>query len=163
MILLIILSHLLLHLAGTDWFTLVSKFRRTITRLTRRVIVLPGYNNYERGVMIHIVMIQLPALIGTARKLGIPVIPQVINFGEESFLEGVDLDYASFMARLKRSKDLPKTAAPPVEEFLHIFERLTPTKEPILCIHPSTDVSGTVRSAQTAAAEFPGRYSHPGY
>jgi DegV family protein with EDD domain len=96
----------------------------------------------------------------TARKLGIPVIPQVINFGEESFLEGVDIDYDAFMARLKSSKDLPKTAAPPVEEFLRIFERLVPTKEPILCIHPSTDVSGTVRSAQTAAAEFPGADIH---
>lgn len=96
----------------------------------------------------------------TARKLGIPVIPQVINFGEESFLEGVDIDYATFMARLKSSKSLPKTAAPPVEQFLRIFERLIPTKEPILCIHPSTDVSGTVRSAQTAAAEFPGADIH---
>lgn len=92
----------------------------------------------------------------TARKLGIPVIPQIINFGEESFLEGVDIDYASFMSKLKSSKELPKTAAPPVKEFLTVFERLVPTGEPILCIHPSIDVSGTVRSAQIAATEFPG-------
>jgi DegV family protein with EDD domain len=91
-----------------------------------------------------------------ARRLDIPVIPQVINFGEESFLEGVDIDYNTFMERLKTSKDLPKTAAPPVQEFIKVFEHLVLKNEPILCIHPSSDVSGTLRSAQTAAAEFPG-------
>jgi DegV family protein with EDD domain len=56
---------------------------------------------------------------------------------------------------LKTSADLPKTAAPPVELFLKAFERLAPLGESILCIHPSTEVSGTVRSAQVAAQDFP--------
>jgi DegV family protein with EDD domain len=90
-----------------------------------------------------------------ARKYDIPVIPQVINFGDESFLEGVDMSIADFMLRLKTSADLPKTAAPPVELFLKAFERLAPLGESILCIHPSTEVSGTVRSAQVAAQDFP--------
>lgn len=86
----------------------------------------------------------------------IPVIPQVINFGTDSYLEGVEMDSQSFMERLRTSKELPKTAAPPVELFIKTFEELVPLGEPILCIHPSTEVSGTVRSAITAAAEFPG-------
>jgi DegV family protein with EDD domain len=40
--------------------------------------------------------------------------------------------------------------------FIKEFEKLVPLGEPILCIHPSTEVSGTVRSAQVAAGEFPG-------
>jgi len=39
---------------------------------------------------------------------------------------------------------------------MEAFERLVPLGEPIVCIHPSTLVSGTVRSATVAAAEFPG-------
>ena len=35
-------------------------------------------------------------------------------------------------------------------------ERLVPTGEPILCIHPSDEISGTVRSATVAAADFEG-------
>ena len=89
-----------------------------------------------------------------ARKYHIPVIPQVINFGNESFLEGVDMSIADFMLRLKASPELPKTAAPPPELFVKEFERLVPLGEPILCIHPSTEVSGTVRSAQVAAKDF---------
>ncbi len=84
------------------------------------------------------------------------MVPQVIVFGEESFLEGVDMEIPAFLEHLKNSRQLPKTAAPPIEHFIEIFQRLAPGGETIICIHPSTDVSGTVRSAQTAAAEFPG-------
>ena len=66
------------------------------------------------------------------------------------------MDIQAFMARLTSSPVLPKTAAPPVEEFIKAFEKLTPLNEPIICIHPSTEVSGTVRSALTAREEFPG-------
>jgi DegV family protein with EDD domain len=90
-----------------------------------------------------------------ARRYAIPVIPQVINFGDESFLEGVDLDIPEFMEKLITSSELPKTAAPPPDLFTKEFERLIPTGEPILCIHPSLEVSGTVRSAQVAALDFP--------
>jgi DegV family protein with EDD domain len=91
-----------------------------------------------------------------ADRLGISMAPQVIVFGEDSYLEGVDMDIPVFLGRLKSSRQLPKTAAPPIECFYDIFKRLVPSGQPILCIHPSLDVSGTVRSAQTAAAEFPG-------
>jgi DegV family protein with EDD domain len=85
----------------------------------------------------------------------IPIIPQVINFGNKSFYEGIDIDNAAFMKMLKDSKELPKTAAPPPELFIKEFERLAPDRGTIFCIHPSSEVSGTVRSAQMAAKEFP--------
>lgn len=91
-----------------------------------------------------------------ARQHHIPVIPQVINFGNDSYLEGIDLDHLAFLKKLKSSAELPKTAAPPVELFIKEFERLVPLGEPVLCLHPSSDVSGTVRSALTAKEEFPG-------
>ena len=90
-----------------------------------------------------------------AHKYNIPVIPQVINFGEESYLEGVEMDNATFMARLKSTAELPKTAAPPPELFIEEFKRLVPYGEPILCIHPSTELSGTARSAMIAKLDFP--------
>ncbi len=95
----------------------------------------------------------LPAEI--ARRYDIPVIPQVIIFGKDSYLEGVEMDNATFMARLTTSRELPKTAAPPPELFAQEFRRLIPTGEPILCIHPSAEVSGTVRSATVAKEDFP--------
>ena len=91
-----------------------------------------------------------------ARRYHIPVIPQIINFGIDSYLEGVEMDQMTFMQRLITSLELPKTAAPPPELFVEEFKRLVPLGEPILCIHPSAEVSGTVRSAMVAANDFPG-------
>ena len=89
------------------------------------------------------------------QQFNIPVIPQIITFGEESFYEGLQIDVDTFMKRLKASTELPKTAAPPPELFVKEFQRLVPLGEPILCIHPSTEISGTVRSALVAAKDFP--------
>lgn len=87
---------------------------------------------------------------------GIPLIPQVIYFGEESFLEIEEMSVAEFIRRLKSSKELPRTAAPPPGRFIKAFEELDAPHNTILCIHPSAELSGTVRSAQIAKAEaFP--------
>ena len=90
-----------------------------------------------------------------ARRFEIPIIPQVINFGNESYYEGTQIDTETFLARLKTSRELPKTAAPPPDLFTKEFERLVPLGEPILCIHPSNEISGTVRSALVAKQDFP--------
>lgn len=106
--------------------------------------------------MVHIITDTTACLpVETARRYHIPVIPQIITFGNESFYEGSQIDNPTFMTRLKLSRELPKTSAPPPELFVREFERLAPTGEPILCIHPSAVVSGTVRSASVAAMDFP--------
>lgn len=91
-----------------------------------------------------------------AAKYDIPVIPQIINFADDSYYEGIDMDSSAFMARLVSSAELPQTAAPPPQLFVEEFQRLASLGEPILCIHPSAEISGTVRSATIAAQEFPG-------
>jgi DegV family protein with EDD domain len=90
-----------------------------------------------------------------AKQHGVTVIPQIINIGEHSYYEGVDIDNARFMEELRNASELPKTAAPPPELFIKEFEWMVPQGEPILCIHPSAEVSGTVRAALMAAKEFP--------
>lgn len=106
--------------------------------------------------MIHIVTDSTSGLpAGQAAQHHIPVIPQVIMFGDESYLEGVEMDQATFLRRLRAAKDLPKTAAPSPGLFVEHFQRLAKPGDTVLCIHPSAELSGTVRSALTAAADFP--------
>ena len=90
-----------------------------------------------------------------ASRYHIPIIPQIINFGEETYYEGVDIDVETFMDKLQKSNTLPKTAAPPPALFRKEFDKLVPISDTIICIHPSAEVSGTVRSASVAALEFP--------
>ena len=91
-----------------------------------------------------------------ARRLGIPLVPQIIHFGEESFREGVDIDQGTFLKRLKADRELPRTAAPFPGDFIAAFGDTMRAGESIVCIFPSVEVSGTVRSAMTAREEFPG-------
>ncbi len=86
----------------------------------------------------------------------VEVAPQVVLFGDESFLEEREITYAEFIRRLKASAQLPKTAAPPPGLMVEAYARQLAHAQTVLSIHPSTDVSGTVRSAETARESFPG-------
>ncbi len=93
---------------------------------------------------------------GYAAAHTVEVVPQVVLFGEESFLEDAQISYAEFIRRLKMSAQLPKTAAPPPGEMVSAYARQLAEADTILSIHPSSEVSGTVRSAQTAREDsFP--------
>ena len=86
---------------------------------------------------------------------GIPLIPQVVMFGEESFHDDKDLDTALFLQKLKAAKALPKTAAPEPSLYYPIFEEARKNDQSVVVVAPTGKASGTVRSAQTAAQEFP--------
>lgn len=82
-----------------------------------------------------------------AESHDIPIIPQIINIGDASYLEGVEITYETFLEKLAAATELPKTAAPPPELFTEAFEAFAPSGESIICIVPSAVVSGTFRSA----------------
>jgi DegV family protein with EDD domain len=85
----------------------------------------------------------------------IDVVPQIIRFGEETFLEGVEMDEPEFLRRLKSSSLLPGTAAPAPGLFDAAYRQAAERGYPILSIHPSGDVSGTVASANVARGLYP--------
>jgi DegV family protein with EDD domain len=86
---------------------------------------------------------------------GIPVIPQIVMFGEDSFHDDKEMDTTTFLQKLKASKTLPKTSAPEPPLYFPIFKRALESGESVIVVAPTSKASGTVRSAQTAAVEFP--------
>jgi DegV family protein with EDD domain len=90
------------------------------------------------------------------KQRGIPLIPQIVTFGEESYHDDKDLDTATFLRKLKASPTLPKTAAPEPSLYYPIFEGARKKGESVVVIAPTGKASGTVRSAQIAALDFPG-------
>lgn len=96
----------------------------------------------------------LPAQV--ASTLGITVVPLTVFFGEEAYLDGVELDSASFYVKLAASKDLPCTSQPSPAAFQEAFQRLIDEgAEAILSIHLSSKLSGTYQSACTARDSLP--------
>ena len=85
---------------------------------------------------------------------GIPVIPQIVMFGEDSFHDDKEMDTATFLQKLKASKSLPKTSAPEPPLYFPIFKEAQEKGESVIVVAPTGKASGTVRSAQTAALEF---------
>lgn len=91
----------------------------------------------------------------TMRAREIPIIPQIVIFGETSYRDDSEIDTQTFLQKLKASKISPKTAAPPPHLYHPIFEKAAQNGETVLVIAPSAKVSGTIRSAETAKTDFP--------
>jgi fatty acid kinase fatty acid binding subunit len=85
----------------------------------------------------------------------IPLIPQIVTFGEESYHDDKDLDTATFLSKLKASPILPKTSAPEPSLYYPIFAEARRNDESVIVVAPTSKASGTVRSAETAAQDFP--------
>lgn len=91
-----------------------------------------------------------------AQRYNIPVVPQVIIFGDEEYLELIELSQEQFLDKLISSPILPKTAAPAPAALEAIYRPYVEAGDTIISIHPSTELSGTVRSATVASRAFPG-------
>jgi DegV family protein with EDD domain len=94
--------------------------------------------------------------VGWAAAHHVAVVPQVVLFGEQSYLEDVEISYADYVRRLKANGEKAHTSQPPPGEFVKAYRQQLAAADTLLSIHPSTEISGTVRSAQTARqTEFP--------
>jgi DegV family protein with EDD domain len=81
------------------------------------------------------------------------VVPLYVNFGTESYKDGVDLTAAQFYERLRTSPELPTTSQPTPGDFLAAYEELS-SYERILSVHIAASLSGTIQSAGTAAEQL---------
>jgi len=90
-----------------------------------------------------------------AEKLGVYYLPQIIIFGDQAYRDDHELTSVEFLAKLRASQTLPKTAAPPPILYNPIYEEITKRGDTAIVICPSQKVSGTFRSAADAALEFP--------
>jgi DegV family protein with EDD domain len=84
------------------------------------------------------------------------VVPLYVNFGTESYKDGVDLTAGEFYERLRASSELPTTSQPTPGDFLAVYEELAATYDRILSVHLASTLSGTFQSASTAAEELGG-------
>ncbi|WP_144547289.1 DegV family protein [Bacillus sp. X1(2014)] len=86
-----------------------------------------------------------------AEKLGIVVVPLSVTINGESYLDRVELDPAEYIEMMKKSEELPKSSQPSTGTFLEVYDRLGDEGYEVLSIHMTGKMSGTVRSAESAA------------
>ena len=85
------------------------------------------------------------------KELGISIVPLVVNFGDESYRDGIDLSPEQFYEKLKTSKVFPHTSVPSPGVFAEVYDELAKETDKILVIAVSARLSGTYQVALQAA------------
>lgn len=84
-----------------------------------------------------------------AEQHDITVVPLSVNLEGETFQDG-DRDPEQFLRDMREASELPKTSQPSPGEYYKVFQELG-QRGPIICLCLSSELSGTVRSAEMAA------------
>jgi DegV family protein with EDD domain len=98
----------------------------------------------------------LPA--GWTEEFDIQVIPINIHFGEQTFLQGVDLSNADFYRIARESGVIPKTLQPSPQQFVDFYHKIAQPGDTILSIHVTGKLSGTMSSCEIAARDMAGDF-----
>jgi len=89
-------------------------------------------------------------------KLDVAMVPLKVLFGDETFLDWIDLQPTEFYEKLKKAQVLPKTSQPSPADFLATYRRLAEDGcESIVSVHLTSALSGTFESASMAAVDSP--------
>ncbi len=86
----------------------------------------------------------------------IRIIPLTVYFGEEHFLDWIELQPEEFYERLKTAPQLPRTSQPSAGAFLELYKELRETYQRVYSVHLSGQFSGTVASAEVAQGQIDG-------
>ena len=90
----------------------------------------------------------------------IELVPLSVNIGENTYIEGVNLERNQFYEILQKTGEFPKTSQPSPQAFLSIFEEVKEKGDDLICILLSSALSGTYQSAVLAKnmIEYDGIY-----
>ncbi len=87
----------------------------------------------------------------------VTVLPMAISFGEQHYLDGVDLTHRQFYELLIEGDTLPVTSQVSPGQFADAFQAAVKAGEEVVAITLSKKLSGTWQSACLAAQDFPGK------
>ncbi len=84
-------------------------------------------------------------------RYDIRVVPINIQFGQETYHEGITIDRSGFYQKIEELQIIPTTSQPSVGEFQEAYQALASQADDIISIHVTGKLSGTTRSAEMAA------------
>ncbi len=82
-----------------------------------------------------------------AEKLNVEIAPIPVSFGNDTYMDGVDIDADKFYDMLIKSKELPTTAQVNPLEYIERFEEVAKTGDSLLVITISSKLSGSFGNA----------------
>lgn len=86
----------------------------------------------------------------------VTMVPLTVFFGEQGYLDWVEIQPQEFYEKLAAAPDLPRTSQPSAGAFLEEYKRLRQQYERVYSIHLSSKLSGTWASANVAKDQIDG-------
>jgi DegV family protein with EDD domain len=118
------------------------------------------HRTVERAAAAHVQLARRPVSLVTdsacdlprdiVRAHGIHVVPMTLVFADRGLRDGIDIDAATFVERLRAGQQAT-TSQPPPAAFLDAFRRAAEDGEVVLAIMVGARLSGTFASAEAAA------------
>ena len=90
------------------------------------------------------------------KSFDINVVPLWVNFGEETYLQGVDISLDNFYKLVREKKIFPTTSLPSPQQVVDFYRKIANTGDKVLSIHLTNTLSGTFSIFQMAAKELAG-------
>ena len=84
----------------------------------------------------------------------VTVVPLNVNFGDETYIDGVTIDHKTFYEKLVTSDTLPKTSQPSPAAFAAVYEEAKQAGDDVVVLCISALLSGTCQSALIAAQDY---------
>ena len=84
-------------------------------------------------------------------KKDLIVLPLHVTFGDEDFLDSVDITKDEFYERLERKEEFPKTSQPTPMAFMDAYKKVIDKGDEAVVIVLSSKLSGTYQSAKIAS------------
>ncbi len=100
------------------------------------------------------IVIDSTADIPNKIKDKVTIVPLTVRFGDEEYLDRVELDEKSFYKKLIESDVMPSTSQANISDFEKIYKKEKEAGNEVVVITISSKLSGTYNSARLAAEEY---------
>lgn len=92
--------------------------------------------------------------ISDGERKDVAVLPLKVRFGEEEFMDGVDISHKEFYEKLIETEELPITSQATPYDFERVYREADASGDTLIVITLSSKLSGTYQSAVIAAADY---------
>lgn len=96
--------------------------------------------------------------ISNGERNDVTVVPLKLRFGDEEFMDGVDISHKEFYEKLVETETLPITSQATPYDYENVYKEAAAAGDTLIVITLSSKLSGTYQSAVIAAADYDNIY-----
>lgn len=97
------------------------------------------------------------ASLSVLERHNIVMVPGAIHFGDDTFIDRVEMEPEAFLKRMGETAHLPTVSAPSAQQYADVFARLNRETDKIISLHNSRALSNSYQNGKMASQTLLGR------